>query len=48
MDGYNWSFSGLKTQVLHFLTREQRADPTFVNAGKRTFALPSKRPFWTC
>ena len=34
MDGYNWSFSGLKTQVLHFLTREQRADPTFVERRK--------------
>ena len=48
MDGYNWSFSGLKTQVLHFLTREQRADPTFVERRKATFAPLSKRPFWTC
>ena len=30
MDGYNWSFSGLKTQVLNFLKKEQEADPTFV------------------
>lgn len=34
MEGYNWSFSGLKTQVLHFLTREQRADPMFVERRK--------------
>ena len=34
MDGYNWSFSGLKTQVLHFLTKQQRSDPTFVERHK--------------
>ncbi len=34
MKGYNWSFSGLKTQVLHFLTKEQGADPTFVERRK--------------
>ena len=34
MEGYNWSFSGLKTQVLHFLTKEQRGDSTFVNRRK--------------
>ena len=34
MDGYNWSVSGLRTQVLHFLTREQREDPTFVERRK--------------
>ena len=34
MEGLNWSFSGLKTQVLHFLKREQEADPTFVERRK--------------
>ena len=34
MEGFNWSFSGLKTQVLHFLKREQEADPTFVERRK--------------
>ena len=34
MEGFNWSFSGLKTQVLHFLKREQAADPTFVQRHK--------------
>ena len=34
MEGLNWSFSGLKTQVLHFLKREQAADPTFVERRK--------------
>ena len=34
MEGFNWSFSGLKTQVLHFLKREQAADPTFVERRK--------------
>ncbi len=30
MEGYNWSFSGLKTQVLQFLQQAQRDDATFV------------------
>lgn len=30
MEGYNWSFSGLKTQVLNFLQREQAKDNHFV------------------
>ena len=34
MDGYNWSFSGLKTQVLHFLQKEQAADASFVSRRK--------------
>jgi N6-L-threonylcarbamoyladenine synthase len=34
MEGFNWSFSGLKTQVLHFLKREQAADRTFVERRK--------------
>jgi N6-L-threonylcarbamoyladenine synthase len=34
MEGFNWSFSGLKTQVLHFLKQEQAADPTFVERRK--------------
>ena len=34
LDGYDWSFSGLKTQVLHFLQREQQLDSTFVERRK--------------
>ena len=34
MEGFNWSFSGLKTQVLHFLKREQAVNPTFVERRK--------------
>jgi N6-L-threonylcarbamoyladenine synthase len=30
MDGYNWSFSGLKTQVLNFLKQAQDKDVRFV------------------
>ena len=30
MDGYNWSFSGLKTQVLNFLKQAQDKDARFV------------------
>jgi len=30
VEGLNWSFSGLKTQVLQFLKREVQKDPTFV------------------
>ena len=32
MKGYDWSFSGLKTQVLNMLTREQQADSNFVQS----------------
>ena len=34
MPGYDWSFSGLKTQVLHFLQREQAKDSSFVSSRK--------------
>lgn len=34
MDGYDWSFSGLKTQVLHFLQKELEKDPEFVENRK--------------
>ncbi|MCW3072939.1 MAG: tRNA threonylcarbamoyladenosine biosynthesis protein Gcp [Flaviaesturariibacter sp.] len=30
MEGYNFSFSGLKTSVLYFLQKEQKANPVFV------------------
>ena len=30
MEGYNWSFSGLKTQVLNFLKQAQEKDSNFV------------------
>ena len=34
MPGYDWSFSGLKTQVLHFLQKAQAKDPEFVLRNK--------------
>lgn len=31
VDGYNFSFSGLKTSILHFLQREMKKDDQFIN-----------------
>ena len=34
MQGYDWSFSGLKTQVLHVLQKEQAKDQAFVQQNQ--------------
>lgn len=34
MDGYNFSFSGLKTSILYFLQKEQKLNPNFVTENE--------------
>ena len=48
MDGYNWSFSGLKTQVLNFLKLAQDKDARFVQDNQADICASVRRPSWTC
>jgi N6-L-threonylcarbamoyladenine synthase len=34
VDGYNFSFSGLKTGIMNFLNKEQRKDPNFIEENR--------------
>jgi N6-L-threonylcarbamoyladenine synthase len=48
VEGLNWSFSGLKTQVLQFLKREVQKDPTFVERHRADVWRRCKALWCTC
>lgn len=43
MEGYNFSFSGLKTSILYFLQKEQRANPDFIQENEADICASVQR-----
>lgn len=43
VDGYNFSFSGLKTSILYFLQNEEKKDPDFIEKNKADLCASIQR-----